>query len=211
MGDPTTKIQSVSIAPRRASGFMTDGKFLKFSSPYPQSSTSLYGLELSADFEARTSDKDGKVQARRIGQLAVMYYYGRSDDHFDQSDLPLGDNPLAGLIRFSTARDARSHYLLSEWRWPLFSPAFQTKHLSLIQPQYSLGIGGLWIHTKVNQEGERKEVQKLAGYVTGSTQLRLIEVKWGRADFSLEASVRMLGGQTYGIMAESALRFTYHL
>ncbi len=211
MGDPTTKIQNLSVAPRWASGFITNGKFLKFNSPYPQSSTDLKGVELSLDFKEWTpdnKDKD-KLRGRRVGELALMYYYGRSDDHFDQSDLPLGDNPLVELIQFSATRDARSHFLITEWRWPLFSPVYQGKHLRLIQPQYSLGLGGMYIKTKVTQEGETEYVSKRAGYVTSSTQLRIVELSVGPVNLSWEASVRMLAGQTYGIMAETGLRLTY--
>ncbi len=210
MGEPTTKVQNLSIAPLWGSGFITDGKFLKFSSPYPQSSTAFKGLELSLDFREVNSEPVNKPKSRRVGQLALMYYYGKSDDHFDESDLPLGDNPLVSLIQFSAKRDATSHFLLSEWRWPLFSPVYQSKYLRFIQPQYSLGLGGMFIRTKVTQDGETERVQKLAGYVTGSTQLRLVEVALGPVNISWECSIRMLAGQTYGIMAESALRLTIH-
>src|SRR5262245_12187009 len=109
--DSKVKIQNVSIAPRRSTGFITDGKFLKFGSPYPQSSTSLLGAELSLDFHESTFDGGKRIKQQRIGELALVYYYGRSDDHFDETDLPLGDNPLAGLIHFDASREARSHFL----------------------------------------------------------------------------------------------------
>jgi len=209
MGDPNTQIQNLSVAGRYTSGFITDGKFLKFGSPFPQSSTALRGLELSLDFTQSPSDLPGNAKSRRVGQLALMYYYGRSDDHFDESDLPLGDNPLAGLIRFDATRVARSHFLMAEWRWPLFSPVYQGKHFRFIQPQYSLGLGGMYIRANVKQDSDEQVVDKLASYVTGSTQLRLVECAWGRLALSLEASVRMLAGQAYGIMAETGLRLTY--
>jgi hypothetical protein len=209
MGDSTTKIQNLSVAPRRSSGFISDGKFLKFGSPYPQSGTKLYGLEFALDLSELNSDPESQPREKRNGELALMYYYGRADDHFDESDLPLGDNPLADLIQFKAARTARSHILMSEWRWPLFAPAYSSKRLRLIQPQYGLGLGALYIRTEVSQDGPVEKVQKLAAFVTGSTQLRLMEVSLGPVDFSLEASVRIMAGQTYGIMGETALRVTY--
>ena len=210
MGGPSEMKLSLSLAPRRSTGFLTDGKFLKFSSPYPQSSTKLVGAEASIDFRKIIPDADGRPRLRRFGELALMYYYGRSDDHFDESDLPLGDNPLAGLIRFSATRVARSQILMSEWRFPLFEPVYRSKYLRLIQPQYGLGVGALWIRTRVTQDGGTPEMaEKWAAYITGSTQLRVAELSLGPVDFSLEASIRMLAGQTYGIMGETALRITY--
>ena len=189
-----------SLAARRSTGFITDGKFLKFSSPYPQSSTKLVGAEAAIDF---------KRSERRFGQLALTYYYGTSDDHFDESDLPLGDNPLAGLIRFSATRVARSQFLMAEWRFPLFEPVYRSKHLRLIQPQYGLGAGELWIRTRVTQDGPPEIAEKWATFLTGSTQLRVAELSLGPVDLSFEASIRMLAGQTYGIIGETALRLTY--
>src|SRR5262245_36275068 len=206
MGDPTTKIENVSLAPLYGSGFITDGKFLKFGSPYPHGSTSLKGVESAADFKKVDEDNG---QEKRIGELALMYFYGRTDDHFDQTDLPLGDSPLASLIQFSASRNARSHFVMSEWRWPLFSPAYQSEHFRFIQPQYSLGAGALWIRTQVIQDGPPEKVEDLAAFITGSTQLRFIEFSFGPLDLSLEASVRMMAGQAFGIIGEGALRFTY--
>jgi hypothetical protein len=208
MGELSTIIGNFSFAPRLGSGFLTDGKLLKFKSPYPHGSTHLEGVEFSMDFHGLSPDQKTE---RRIGELALMYYYGQADDHFDQSDLPLGDNPLLSLIRFETGRNARTHMLLSEWRWPLFAPAYQSEHLRLIQPQYSLGVGALYIHTKIEQDNTpAEEASDLAGFVTGSTQLRLMEVSLGRWDLSFEASVRMLAGQAYGLIGEGAIRLTYN-
>jgi len=208
MGDPKTEIQSVSLAPLWGSGFITDGKLLKFGSPYPLGSTSVKGLELAIDF--REVDAEARTE-KRSGQLALMYYYGKSHDHFDQSDLPLGDNPLAGLLQFSATRDADSHFLMMEWRWPLFSPVYESKHLRLLQPQYSLGLGGVRIHTQVTQDGAPKSATDYAGFATGASQLRLAEVTAGRMSVSLEVSLRMLVGQDYGVFSESSLRFAYRL
>jgi hypothetical protein len=209
MGDElSTIIRNFSFAPRLGSGFLTDGKLLKFKSAYPHGSTQFTGAEVSLDFNGHTPDEKTE---RRIGEWAVMYYYGRSDDHFDQSDLPLGDNPLLNLIRFETGRQATSHVLLSEWRWPLFAPAYQSAHVRLIQPQYSLGLGAMYIHTKIEQDNSpTEEASAFAGFVTGSTQLRLMEVSLGRWDLSFEASVRMLAGQAYGLIGEGAIRLTYN-
>lgn len=209
MGSPTEIKLHFSVAPRRSTGFITDGKFLKFSSPYPQSGTKLYGGELSIDFRETAKNAQGLPKLRRFGELALMYYYGRSDDHFDESDLPLGDNPLAGLIRFSATRDSRSHFLMAEWRFPLFEPVYRSKHLRLVQPQYGLGVGGLFIHTHVTQDSQSTVAEKRPAFITGSTQLRVAEVSIGPLDLSFEASVRMLAGQTYGIMGETAFRLTY--
>lgn len=209
MGGSSELKLNFSLAARRSTGFITDGKFLKFSSPYPQSSTLLRGAEASIDFQKYILDGQGHPRLRRFGELALMYYYGRSDDHFDESDLPLGDNPLAGLIRFSATRVSRSQFLMAEWRFPLFEPIYRSKHLRLIQPQYGLGAGELWIRTRVTQDGPPENVEKWASFITGSTQLRVAELSLGPVDFSFEASIRMLAGQTYGIIGETGLRLTY--
>src|SRR3990172_10497826 len=115
MEDGKTLFQGLTLTPRAGIGFITDAKLLKFSSPFPQSPTRLIGGELSLDFGRRKNN-----ETLRVGELALLYYWGKAQDQFDQNDLPLANNPLSDLIRFSNKREAMSHTLLGEWRWPSF-------------------------------------------------------------------------------------------
>ncbi|MGH2567491.1 MAG: hypothetical protein ACRDGA_04075, partial [Bacteroidota bacterium] len=69
-------------------------------------------------------------------------------------------------------RQARGHILLSEWRWPFFAPVYQNKHVRFIQPQYGLGVGGLYLHTTIQQDLDPPEfVTKKAGFYSGPQKL----------------------------------------
>src|SRR5262245_61507210 len=109
MGENDTRFRGLSITPRVGVGFVTDAKLLNFNSPFPQNTTRLVGGELSLDF-----GKLNNTEKRRIGELALMYYWGHSEDQFTQDDLPLANNPLGSLIRFSTKRQSDSHYIFAE-------------------------------------------------------------------------------------------------
>jgi len=207
MGDNDTRFRGLSIAPRVGVGFITDAKLLNFNSPFPQSTTRLIGGELTVDFGKLSNDTH-----RRIGELALLYYWGHSEDQFTQDDLPLANNPLAGLIRFSTKRESDSHYLFAEWRWPSFAPVWSNNHWAFINPQFGVGAGGILINTKITQGDDNpttKNVSAVALAVTGSTQVRLVEFAWGDFRMSLEGSVRLFAGQALGMAGEGALRFSW--
>src|SRR4030095_2843105 len=159
MGDTGTIFRGISVAPRGGVGIITDGNPFKFnSSPFPHGATRLIGAELTVDF--------GKISEnlpRRIGELAFLYYWGHAHDKVDPDDLPLGNDPLPNRVRFSSERESNSHYVLAEWRWPSLSPVHSTRHWAFINPQYTVGAGGIIINTKITQENaEPKEANAIA-------------------------------------------------
>jgi len=207
MGENDTRFRGLSFAPRVGVGFVTDAKLLNFNSPFPQNSTRLVGGEITLDFGKLRNDA-----FRRVGELALLYYWGHSEDQFTQDDLPLANNPLAGLIRFSNKRESNSHYVFAEWRWPTFAPVYTSKHWALINPQFGVGAGAIIINTKVTQGDDNpmtKDVNAVAFAVTGSTQVRLVEFAWGNFLMSLEGAVRVFAGQAFGMVGEGGLRFTW--
>jgi len=205
MGEHSTRLSGVSVAPRLGFGFITDGQLLNFNSAFPHGTTRLVGGEVDLDFQRIEAGQDPKA----VGQLALLYYWGHATDSFSQDDLPFGNDPILNLIQFKGERESNSHFILTEWRWPSFAPLYQSKRWTFIHPQFGLGLGGFYINTRVSEEnGGTKTVEKGGFLVTGSTQVRVMAVKAHNWEFSIEASVRMFAGQAFGILGEAGLRVT---
>lgn len=199
-------LKGVSGAARVGVGYITDGEILDFNSPFPHGTTRLIGGELTLDFESLLEGKP----IGRMGQLALMYYWGHIEESFDQDDLPLGEGGLLSLIEFSSTRNSDTHYLLTEWRWPTFTPVFASKHWSLIDPEFGLGFGGLYVKTRM-QEGDADPVstEQFAFVMTGSTRVRVVTFRVGNFEASLEGAVRIFAGQVFGLIGEAGLFIGY--
>lgn len=195
--------KGISLSPRMGIGFLTDTRFLDFDSPYPHGTTQMLGADLSLTF-GKKRESNGRS---RTGELSFLYYWGRSEDKFDQSDLPFQND----LIRFSLKREASHHFMLTEWRWPTYAPVFASHRWTFIRPEFSTGGGVIYTQAKIT-EGEKppQEVSNLAFVVTGSTQVRLVEFSYRHFQISLGGAFRAFAGSAFGLMGEADLLFAYN-
>lgn len=204
--------RGLSIAPRVGVGVITDGKLVNFTSVYPSGATQFVGGELTIDFNRLILETPSgpKRRSGQMGQLALIYYWGNASDTFSQDDLPLDGSPLKGLLKFSSKREANSHFFLAEWRWPSNAPVYQSAHWKVIHPQFGLGAGGFHISTEITQ-GDQPPTEKSATafIVTGSTQVHVFQMNYNGFELSLTAAVRIFAGMAFGMSGEGGLSFAW--
>lgn len=209
MGNGSIKVEGLSVSPRVGAGLITNGKLLKFDSPYPLDEFRLIGGEIALDFGRRNASKEARPPTP-VGQLALIFLRGSAKDHLDESDLPLPEDGLGGLLRFEISREATSYLSLLEYRWPLMAPALRQGRWSWVQPQFTLGVGAHTIHTKVEEDGSQpKIITNFDLLLTGATHVRLVSLDLGRVGLSIELGVRVFAGQAFGFLGESLFRSTY--
>ncbi len=200
MAGSGSSLLGASISPKIQQGFVSDGKLMKFRSPFPHGSSSWFGGEFSLDF------KNKEHPHRTGGELGFTYLQGMSKDHTDQSDLPLGDDPVANLLRFSNTRDAESHFMKLEWRWPAFPPLVESRHWRVLEPRLGLGMGLLNVRTRVQQmNSDPKQVGTLDFLLDASTQVKFVELRGSRFGVSLGGSLEIFVGKMLGIMGGATL------
>lgn len=203
-GDRSVKFRGFSLAPRAGFGIMTKGKFVNFNDEFPNGATRLVGGEATFDFEGL---KAGKPMGR-IGQLAFVYLWGYLKEKFSQDDLPIG--ALGDIFPFSSTRVAHSHYMFAEYRWDADQALYSSKHVSVLHPRFSVGMGGYYIKTTLTEGDADPRVIRTGGFIaTGATQVRLIGLRYGRFEFALELSIRIFAGQTFGFAGTGGIRFGY--
>ncbi len=160
-----SSFSGLSIAPKMGFGFITDGALLDFNSSFPHGLTRLIGGEITFDFDRLVNG----VAAGRNGELALVYFWGYAQEEFDESNLPLSDEPIlpelqallgvedgeaitaSDLLQFSSNREANSHFAFIEWRWPSNAAAYQSRHWTLIHPRFGLGGGVAYYNTQLIQ------------------------------------------------------------
>lgn len=231
----TSSFRGMSIAPKLGFGFITDGELLDFNSSFPQGMTRLVGGELTFDFD-RLSDG---TTAGRIGELALVYFWGHVAENFDQDDLPLSDEPILpelqellgveegeaitaeDLLQFSSNREANSHLLFLEWRWPSNTPVYQSTHWAFIHPRFGVGGGFAYYDTRLiqnatvdSEEGTRsaedvEHSRTFHAFVTGTTRVNLVEFRTRDVELALGGGVRVFAGMIFGMVGEGDLRLTW--
>jgi hypothetical protein len=209
MGNGSIKVDGLSISPRFGAGLITNGKLLKFDSPYPLDEFRLIGGEIALDFGRLTVSEEAG-HSTPVGQLALIFLRGSAEDHLDESDLPLPEDGLGGLLRFAISRKATSYLSLLEYRWPLMAPALRQGRWSWVQPQFTLGVGAHTIHTQVEEDGSQPEIiTNFDLLLTGATHVRLVSLELDPVHLSIELGVRLFAGQAFGFLGEGLFRSSY--
>ena len=209
MGSGSIKFEGLSVAPRWGMGFLTDGRLFKFDSPYPLKEFQLLGGEIALDFRRGESSK--KVgNSTSAGQLGFIFLRGTSTDNFSEADLPLPEEGLGSLIKFNVGRRALSYLSMLEYRWPLMASVWAPDRWSFVKPMFTLGAGANYIKTKISEDGAKPTIEtSLDFFLTASTSVSAVRVRFGRIDLSLDFSVRLLAGQVFGFIGEGLFRVTY--
>lgn len=227
----TANFRGMSIAPKAGFGFVTDGKLLDLDTAFPHGMTRFFGAEVTLDFGRLVNG----TEAGRIGELAVTYLWGHVTEDFDQDDLPLSDDPILpelqealgvegdpltakDLLKFSSHREANSHFVFLEWRWPSNAPLYQSRHWAFVDPRFGLG-GGVARYDTVLQQGgtaengqsasEEERTRAFTVFATGSTRVNLVEFRTRHIELALGGGVRVFAGMLFGVVGEGDLRFTW--
>ena len=217
--------RGVSVGSKAGLGFLTNGKLLNFTKGFPNASTTLWGIDLTLQFEGYVEDGLGDAvdtngqPTGEVGQLVLSYYQGTADETLTQDDLPLS-GPLADLVEFSLDREIEHHMGLVEWRWPSNKPVYQTRfldgifELTFIDPWFGLGSGAMRSTTTVTRDGTREDPRSAWSFlVTGATGGDLAELAYHSpiGEFSLKAlaEARLFAGNAFGLFGVGGGQLTY--
>lgn len=232
----TASFSGMSIAPKAGFGFVTDGKLLDLKSSFPHGMTRFVGGELTLDLDKLVQG----IPAGRIGELAVAYMWGHGEESFDQNDLPLSNEPILpelqealgvepgeeltakDLLKFNSHREANSHFVFVEWRWPSNVPIYQSHHWALVHPRFGIGAGFAYYDTLLDQGGtaedgeggmtsasDSERSKTFHAFVTGTTRVNLVEFRTRHIELALGGGVRVFAGMLFGMAGEGDLRFVW--
>ncbi|OGP17570.1 MAG: hypothetical protein A2053_00425 [Deltaproteobacteria bacterium GWA2_50_8] len=216
------KPSGVCGIPKIGIGFITEGDLLDFNSSFPNSSTTLYGVDLCLNFEGYIDDGLGDEVDRegrptgQVGRLVLSYYQGRSEETLTEDDLPIGGT-LADLLQFRMEREATSHMGIVEWRWPSNKPVYQTSffdgdlELKFIHPWFALGAGA--DHTETTIQRDEEDPTHHSNWlflVTGATGGELAQLRYRGFSVTLDAETRLFAGQAFGMFGLGGVELAYN-
>lgn len=201
-------VRGVGLIMRGSPLHLTDANAL------PNGTSDLTGVEAALHFEGF---EDGASKGE-IGQLTLNYYQGHVTERFSQKDLPL-EGMVADLVKFNLRREATTHYLLGEWRWPSGRPAYSEvwdflwgTRVTAIDPSFSAGMGGAIIRTTVAQGDEPSKSSGDTVFVaTGSTAADILRFEKGPVEVAASGAIRVFAGGVNGIagLFETTLRLRF--